>query len=75
MTHTRRATNLSLDAALLDEAKELKINLSQAAQLGIQAAVSLEKARRWREENADAIRSMNDWVEKNGLPLEKYRQF
>ena len=75
MAEARRATNLSLDADLLDEAKALKINLSQAAQVGIRAAVSSEKARRWREENADAIKSMNDWVDKNGLPLDEYRQF
>ena len=31
--------------------------------------------RLWQEENAEAIRSSNEWVEKNGLPLEKYRPF
>lgn len=30
-------------------------------------------ARRWQDENAEAIRSINDWVEKNGLPLDRYR--
>jgi hypothetical protein len=34
-----------------------------------------EEARKWQEENAHAIRSWNDWVEKNGLPLAEYRQF
>jgi post-segregation antitoxin (ccd killing protein) len=34
-----------------------------------------EAGRKWLEENAEAIKSMNEWVEKNGLPLEKYRQF
>lgn len=29
----------------------------------------------WQEENAEAIRSSNEWVEKNGLPLEKHRPF
>lgn len=71
----RRATNLTLSADLLDEAKALHINLSQAAQKGIQEAVGRERARQWLAENADAIKSMNEWVEKNGLPLEKYRMF
>jgi len=31
--------------------------------------------RKWLEENAEAIKSINEWVEKNGLPLDKYRQF
>ena len=34
-----------------------------------------EEGRKWREENAEAIKSMNEWVEKNGLPLAKYRMF
>ena len=75
MSLTRRAANLSIDAALLDEARALGINLSGAAQDGIRSAISTEKARRWKEENAEAIRSSNEYVEKNGLPLEKYRMF
>jgi antitoxin CcdA len=34
-----------------------------------------EEGRKWLEENAEAIESMNEWVEKNGLPLAKYRMF
>ena len=34
-----------------------------------------EEGRKWQEENAEAIKSMNEWVEKNGLPLAKYRAF
>jgi hypothetical protein len=34
-----------------------------------------EEGRKWAEENAEAIKSMNEWVKKNGLPLAKYRQF
>lgn len=34
-----------------------------------------EEGRKWLEENADAIREWNDWIEKNGLPLAKYRPF
>lgn len=36
---------------------------------------TIEQARRWAEENADAIRCYNEYVEKNGLPLEEYRMF
>jgi hypothetical protein len=38
------------------------------------ANISAE-GRKWLEENAEAIKSINEWVEKNGLPLEKYRMF
>ncbi|MBN9309585.1 MAG: type II toxin-antitoxin system CcdA family antitoxin [Devosia sp.] len=33
------------------------------------------EALRWREENAEAIKAWNAWVEENGLPLEEYRMF
>lgn len=75
MSTARKAANLSLDAALLSEARELNINLSRAAESGIADAVKAERERRWRLENADAIKAYNDYIEKNGLPLAKYRQF
>lgn len=75
MSTARKAANLSLDAALLSEARELNINLSRAAESGIADAVKAERERRWRLENADAVKAYNDYIEKNGLPLAKYRQF
>jgi len=35
----------------------------------------LEKARRWRDENAEAIAASNRYVDANGLPLADFRQF
>jgi len=71
----KKPTNLSLDKALLVEAKELKINLSNAAEAGLRQAVASAKSARWKADNAQALDSSNDWVEKKGLPLERYRQF
>lgn len=71
----RRATNLSLNSNLVEQARALNINLSGAAEAGIAEAIAAEKARKWREENAEAIQSSNEYVEKYGLPLEKYRMF
>lgn len=72
---TRRAVNLSLDAVAVDEAKSLDINLSKAADEGVARAIARAKARQWAEENADVIRSSNEYIEKHGLPLEKHRLF
>ncbi|MEZ5791134.1 MAG: type II toxin-antitoxin system CcdA family antitoxin [Nitratireductor sp.] len=74
-TQTKKPTNLSLDAELMAEARELKINISSAAEEGVKQAVSRARAEAWKRENAEAIRSSNKWVEKNGLPLDKYRMF
>lgn len=78
-THTRRGkttpTNVSLDAALVAEAKNLGVSISQASNLGLQEAVKTARAKRWLEENKAALDSSNAWVDANGLPLEKYRLF
>lgn len=71
----KKPTNLSLDASLLSEAKELKINLSQAAEAGLRQVVAETKAELWKRENSRAMDSSNEWVEAHGLPLERYRQF
>jgi antitoxin CcdA len=71
----RKSTNLSLDARLIAEAKNLDINISRVAEQGIAQAVAEEKARLWKIENRDAIESLNAYVEKHGIPLEEYRQF
>jgi antitoxin CcdA len=39
----RRATKVTIDQALLDEAKGLGINISRAAEAGIKSAVRAEK--------------------------------
>jgi antitoxin CcdA len=69
----RRATDLHLEAELVDEARRLGVDLSRAAEAGLRHAVAAAKA--WREENAEAIRQMNAWVEEHGLPLAKHRMF
>ena len=71
----RKPTNLSLDRALLKEAKNLGINVSRSAEAGIAEAVKLHKQEQWLKENAKALASSNAYVEANGLPLDRHRQF
>lgn len=71
----RRATNVSLDADQLAEARRLGINISQACERGLVATLAEERARRWKEENREAMESYNRYIEANGLPLEEYRLF
>ncbi|WP_141440997.1 type II toxin-antitoxin system CcdA family antitoxin [Vreelandella titanicae] len=71
----RKPTNLSLDSALLKEAKTLGINISRSAEAGIAEAVKLHKQKKWLEDNASALASSNEYVEANGLPLARHRQF
>lgn len=70
----RRSTSLTLDRDLLDQARELGVNISRAAEAGLLAAVKAERARRWKEENAEAVSAYNQWIEENGIPLARYRK-
>lgn len=71
----RRAANVSLNAQMVDDAKELGINISRACEEGLAKQVKAERERRWIEDNRAAIDGWNAWVAEHGLPLEKYRQF
>ena len=72
---TKRATNLSVDAELLSDAKALGINLSATFEESLTQAVRAKRAEQWREENREAMEDYNRWIAENGLPLEKYRPF
>ena len=71
----RKATNLTLPESLVQEAKELSVNVSQACERGLAAEVSRAKSARWLQENKSAIKAWNDYVEEHGIPLAEYRQF
>lgn len=71
----RKATSLSLDPELLAEARALSINVSQAAEDGLTRAIRTARELHWREANAEAIESANDYVARHGLPLDAFRQF
>ena len=73
--HARRPTNLSLDSALLEEAKALGVNMSRSAEAGIAEAVRRSKQQRWLQANQAALDSSNEYVALNGLPLYRHRQF
>ena len=66
----RRPTNVSLDVALLEAAREKGLNISRASEAGLRA----ELARRWREDNAQAVEAYNAYVDEHGLPLGQFRQ-
>lgn len=71
----RKATNVSINEALLSEAKALKINVSKAAEAGLIVALAEKRSELWLEENRAALDSSNSYVEQHGLPLAQYRGF
>ena len=71
----KKATNVSLSAELVEEARKLGINVSEACQTGLSEEVRKARWAKWKEENRAAIEASNDYVRKHGLPLAKYRLF
>lgn len=71
----RKATNLSLDAALVKEAQELKLNLSRILEESLRQAVKDERGRRWVEENKAAFEALNRFHEKYGIWNEEDREW
>lgn len=63
----KRSTNLSINSDLLRQARELKINLSKTLEERLADVLREERARRWQEENREAIEAHNRFVEKYGL--------
>ena len=69
----KRAVNLFVDADLLDEAKRMRINLSELLELRLGAIVRAEQEKRWLEENREAIASINSFIDRHGLLANKLR--
>ncbi|MGH6913465.1 MAG: type II toxin-antitoxin system CcdA family antitoxin [Geminicoccaceae bacterium] len=63
----KKAVNLSLNSDLLRQARELKINLSKALEESLVQILREERARRWKEENREAIEAHNRFIENYGL--------
>jgi len=74
-TAPRKATNVTFEAELLTQAKALEINISKAAEAGLARAVAARQSELWLAANQQAIASSNAYVEKNGLPLARFRNF
>ena len=74
--------NIGIDPELLEQAARLKLDISgmdeRALRLHLQKvdpAGAEARAKRWAEENADAIRLHNEFVEKYGCFGEEWRNW
>lgn len=65
----RKRVNLTVREDILQNAKDLGLNASRAAEAGIEQAVREEKKRRWKAENGEAIAAHNERIKREGLLL------
>ena len=63
----KRAVNLFVDVELLDEARRLRINISETLETRLRMIVRAEQERRWLEENRSALSAYNFRVSRDGL--------
>jgi antitoxin CcdA len=71
----RKPVNLTLDSGIVEAAREVGVNLSRVSENAIREAAGKERARRWKEENREALQSWARWMEANGSPLDRHRPF
>ena len=72
-TPRKRAVNLFVDADLLDEAKRMRVNLSELLEQRLRTIVRAELERRWVDENRAAIESINAFIDRHGLLASRLR--
>jgi antitoxin CcdA len=62
-------TNVTIDQAVLEDARAYGLNVSLISEQALAAAVRAETRRRWDVENADALAERAAWIERHGPPL------
>lgn len=63
----KRAVNLFVDADLLEEARRLRINMSETLERRLRMIVKAERERLWTEKNRPALEAYNRRVAEHGL--------
>ena len=71
----KKPTNLSINSDLLQQARELHINLSQTLELRLAEILRDQKRREWQVENQEAIEEYNRRIEARGVFSDGLRQF
>jgi antitoxin CcdA len=71
----KKSTNLSINSELLQQAKELHVNLSQTLELRLAEIIRVQKRRKWQVENQEAIEDYNRRIEARDVFSDGLRQF
>ncbi|OQK15364.1 hypothetical protein AU255_18000 [Methyloprofundus sedimenti] len=74
-TAPKKAANLSLNSDLLKKSKELNINLSATLEQALREKLAQAESIQWLEENKNAIKAYNKFIEEQGSFGDEYRNF
>ncbi len=70
---SKKAANLSLNAKVLETARELGMNISKTVDGLLAEEVTRRYWEKWRDDNKEAFEAHNLLIREHGLPLAKYR--
>ncbi len=71
----KRSVNLSVNSALIQEAKSLDINLSREFESHLETLVKQRRQEKWLAENHAALDAYNDHIERDGVFSDGLRGF
>ena len=63
----KKGTNVYLSTNLIEEAKELEINLSATLEQALADVVQQRRRQKWLENNKAGIAALNEFIEETGL--------
>ncbi|MFA5949821.1 MAG: type II toxin-antitoxin system CcdA family antitoxin [Hyphomicrobium sp.] len=75
MSAKKKAVNLSIDAALIAEAKEAGTNMSAVLERALKEDLRERRTKQLQEENREAIAAHNRLIEQHGLLSDDWRKF
>lgn len=78
MAVTQRATQsvtMTVERALLSRAREAGINLSATLTAALDAELRQYEAKKWQEENNEALETLNLFHDEHGCFSDEYRTF
>jgi antitoxin CcdA len=75
MSASKKAVNLSVDAALLRAARDRNINLSATLERALEDALRKDRRARWLADNRQCIAAYNEQVDAHGAFADTLRTF
>jgi len=74
-TTAKKAVNLRIDKALIEQAKGMRINLSQVLETSLAEILRRKRQEMWMTDNREAIDAYNQRVETRGVFSRGLRRF
>ena len=71
----KKPANLTINSDLLNQAKNMNINISSVLESALSEVVRQRKKEQWLKNNSEAIRSYNAYVSEFGLFSDEMRTF